>query len=332
MQWVKKHWFVAGIALAVGGGIVFAPQVTSIPHLSVLSSALVVVMFLNLGRTLPIASLKRGVTQWKTHLLLQVLIFPIPVLYALLSAPYGVGEGNQALLIGTIALFALPTTVSSCAVFTLQADGDVTIAVVNAALSNILGVIVTPLLLFAALLVLHIEPHGTASLDFTRTVLRLSYRVLLPFAVGVARNHTAGEASSTMRQRLAVVNNVAILVIVCISLSGAAQHAVFDAPLIRYLRPTSYLALSHLLLVGVAYGAGIITKCDRAQRIAILYTASQKTLAMGVPLLTSIFAAGEGTMEVLLPIVFYHPFQLVVASTLVASLSRTITTNEKESV
>ena len=54
----------------------------------------------------------------------------------------------------------------------------------------------------------------------------------------------------------------------------------------------------------------------REDRVALLYVAPQKTLALGVPLLSIYFADQDLLGVVLLPLVFYHPFQILVAGLL----------------
>jgi sodium/bile acid cotransporter 7 len=53
-------------------------------------------------------------------------------------------------------------------------------------------------------------------------------------------------------------------------------------------------------------------RLDRDDFIAALFCSVKKTLAMGVPLAQLIFGAKANLGLILLPIMFYHPFQLLV--------------------
>ena len=54
--------------------------------------------------------------------------------------------------------------------------------------------------------------------------------------------------------------------------------------------------------------------------VTVLYAAPQKTLAMGAPLLTTYFAGDPETLGLaLIPLLFYHPWQLLVAGMLKSS-------------
>ena len=55
-------------------------------------------------------------------------------------------DRREEIKAGLFALACLPTTVSSCTVFTGMAGGNVSGAIFNAALANMAGVFITPLL------------------------------------------------------------------------------------------------------------------------------------------------------------------------------------------
>jgi predicted Na+-dependent transporter len=81
-----------------------------------------------------------------------------------------------------------------------------------------------------------------------------------------------------------------------------------------------YLAVSHLILVALSYFGAVLLRISHEDRVSVLYAAPQKTLAMGVPLLSLYFS---GNLELLgvaiLPLLFYHPFQLLTAGVIKGS-------------
>jgi sodium/bile acid cotransporter 7 len=62
-------------------------------------------------------------------------------------------------------------------------------------------------------------------------------------------------------------------------------------------------------------------RLERDDFIAALFCSVKKTLAMGVPLAQLIFGAKENLGLILLPIMFYHPFQLFVCGLLASRFS-----------
>ena len=76
----------------------------------------------------------------------------------------------------------------------------------------------------------------------------------------------------------------------------------------------AFLAVSHVLLLFAARGGARLLKFAPEDRVAAMFLGAQKTLALGVPMIAIYFS---GQPELLatapLPIIFYHPFQLLVA-------------------
>ena len=63
-------------------------------------------------------------------------------------------------------------------------------------------------------------------------------------------------------------------------------------------------------------------RLDRPSRVTMLFAGAQKSIAMGAPLATVLFAP-EAAGIVLLPILLYHLVQLVLAAPIAARLSPT---------
>jgi predicted Na+-dependent transporter len=81
--------------------------------------------------------------------------------------------------------------------------------------------------------------------------------------------------------------------------------------------PFAYLALAHILILLIAYAGARLLHFSRENTVSVLFVAPQKTLALGVPLITTYFASTpEALGTALLPLVFYHAWQLLVAGLL----------------
>jgi len=88
--------------------------------------------------------------------------------------------------------------------------------------------------------------------------------------------------------------------------------------------------LASVLLLSVALGltwlAGRVLGFARDERIAALFCGSKKTLASGVPMARLIFGAQPGLAVILLPIMIYHPLQLLVGGWLAGRLGKPTST------
>ena len=102
------------------------------------------------------------------------VLFPALGLLLRALAP---GLLSDELYTGLLLLCALPSTVQSSIAFTSIARGNVAAALTAASLSNLLGVLVTPLLLGV---LLRREGVGFS----TSVIQKLALELLLPFALG----------------------------------------------------------------------------------------------------------------------------------------------------
>ena len=218
---------------------------------------------------------------------------------------------TRRILAGIYALAVLPTTVSSCIVFTQLARGNVVATIFNASLANVAGVFLSPLLLS---LLLQQSGRALPSDELVRVLSSLALRMLLPVALGQVARAVLREWAQRHGKKIGVFMNAAILAIIWFSFSRPARDPAFAASLLRLWPLFVYLAVSHLLLLGAAWGGGRALRLDKANTYTVLFVAPQKTLAMGAPLLTTYFATMPDLLGVaLLPLIMYHLWQLTVA-------------------
>ena len=81
-----------------------------------------------------------------------------------------------------------------------------------------------------------------------------------------------------------------------------------------------------ILLLALGFGGAWLTgglaKLERGDRIALMYSGAQKSIAMGAPLASVLFGPATAGL-VLLPVLVYHLLQLVLSAPLATRLSRT---------
>ena len=304
----RPDWFLIGMGAAValawllpdpgakGGSL----------HPELVNKFGVSLIFFLHGLTLSFAAMSAGARNWRLHLLVQLCTFVLfPVLGAVMIFSLGSSIGAD-LRTGLFFLCALPSTVSSSVALTATARGNVPGAVFNATLSSLLGVVVTPLWLG---LVLGAAGH---SLPLGKVVLDLLLWLVLPLIVGQALRPLFGALASRHKARIGVLDRLTILLLVYTSFCDSVKAGVWSAGLAPLLVSTLgslvLLALA-MLFVTIASRALGFTLPDR---IAALFCGSKKTLASGVPMARLIFGAHPGLGLILLPIMIYHPLQLVV--------------------
>jgi sodium/bile acid cotransporter 7 len=311
----KKYWFLLGILAASALGLLLPQLAGRLNPRSLCSNGIVVVLFLITGLSLPTDAIWKGIRDVRLHLYLQLFIFALTPAYFLGSLFLLRGVLPATFNVGILALACLPTTVSSCVVFTQAAGGNAAGAMFSSTLANSLGVLVSPLLLSFLLRGAH---YALPLSEVARILANLGLTILVPFAAGQGlRLLFARQFAARHRAALGVVSNSLILAIIFFAFGKSGRGELFHESAARLLLPFTYLALSHLLLVLGSYAGARLLGLSAGNRIAALFVAPQKTIAMGLPLLSSYFAGNPDLLAAaILPLLFYHPFQLLVAGVL----------------
>jgi sodium/bile acid cotransporter 7 len=309
---LKKYWFLLGILVAGTLGTLLPQAASLLNPRSLATNGIVVVLFVITGLSLPTDTIWKGIRDARLHLYLQLFIFVVTPAYFLGTLALLRGVLPETFNLGILALACLPTTVSSCIVFTQSAGGNAVGAMFSATLANSLGVLISPLLLSFVLKGAH---RALPPSEVARILLNLGLTILIPFAVGqLIRLLFARGFASRRRAELGVVSNCLILVIIFFAFGKSARGGLFRDSALDLLLPLSYLALSHLLLMLASYAGARLLRLSAENRIAALFVAPQKTVAMGLPLLSAYFASSPDILAAaILPLLFYHAFQLLVA-------------------
>ncbi|HYP78140.1 MAG TPA: bile acid:sodium symporter family protein [Polyangiaceae bacterium] len=314
----RPDWFLLGMGVAVALAWLFpgpGAKGGSL-HPELLNKLGVALIFFLHGLSLSLAALAAGVRNWRLHLLVQACTFLLcPVLGLLLLRVVG-DRLSLDLRTGLFFLCALPSTVSSSVALTAAARGNVPAAVFNATLSSLLGVLLTPLWLSVVL-----GATGQA-LPIASVILDLLEWLVLPLFVGQLLRPLLGAFAARHKPRISVVDRLTILLLVytsfCDSVRDGVWHSGGNALLVSTLSSIALLAAAMLII----WHVGRALEFPLADRIVALFCGSKKTLASGVPMARLIFGAHPGLGIILLPIMLYHPLQLVVGGWLAGRFAR----------
>jgi len=269
-------------------------------------------VFLAQGLTLPGKALRDGASQWKLHLGVQGFGFVLfPLMGIALDALAGARLAPD-LRLGFLFLCVLPSTIVMSVALTAVAGGNVAAAIFNAVLSNVLGVIVTPMW------VAWLMKANDQSNDLGTLVRELCMLLLLPLIIGqVIRQMGLKGWADRQRKKLSSISNVIILVIVFAAFCNSVKADLWS---VHGWGTFGAAGLGVVILLGVAtVGASQVgrwLKLAPSESIVMLFSGSQKSLATGVPLAKVIFGTHPGLGLILLPIMIYHPLQLFVCGAL----------------
>jgi len=272
-------------------------------------------IFFFYGLKLSPADLKAGVKNWPLHLIIQsttFLLFPVVIL--VLKFVFG-AWGNPELWLGTFYLAALPSTVSSSVVMVSIAGGDIPLAVLNASVSSLLGIVLTPVWLTV------FSVHGQAAMDLGPTIVSLSVQVLLPVALGVLLNRFWGGWAAKNKKLMKLSDQFVILMIVYSAFCESFAQRQFDGFSIGSIVLLGALMLGFFLAVFFLLDAGARWfRLGRPQRITLLFCGSKKSLVQGASMSPVLFPGAGGV--ILLPLMLYHALQLMAGSVMAQKMSR----------
>jgi solute carrier family 10 (sodium/bile acid cotransporter), member 7 len=309
----KPDWFLIGMVLATMLAWAFPEPGASggWMHPELVTKASVALIFFLHGLMLSFAALRAGALNWRLHLLVQSCTFLLfPLIGLALNAALG-GRIAFELLLGLFFLCALPSTVSSSVAMTATAGGNVAGAVFNATLSSLIGIVLTPLWVAWAM-----KTTGETQ-PIWPVIVDLLQWLVLPLALGQALRPWLGAWALRHKKRVGLIDRLAILLLVYTSFCDSFKQGVWTGNGAGQLLGISAVcavlfALVMLLTAAAARGLGF----NREDRIVAIFCGSKKTLASGVPMAKLIFGAHPGLGLILLPIMVYHPLQLIVCGVL----------------
>jgi sodium/bile acid cotransporter 7 len=262
-------------------------------------------LFFLQGARLSRDAIVSGLTHWRLHVTSMAatfICFPLLGLALHAALPHAL---PAPLWVGVLFACALPSTVQSSIALTSIAKGNVAGTVCSATISSLAGIIVTPLL-FGMMSRLH---GGTIN---AQGIEQIVLQLLLPFVAGHLLRPWIGGWAARNRAMLSITDRGSILLVVYTAFSAAVVHGVWhQVPLatMAVLGCMAALLLASGLLIAVALSR-VLGLCT-ADEVTVVFCGSQKSLVSGVPIATALFGAAS-VGPLLLPIMIYHPLQLLV--------------------
>lgn len=273
------------------------------------NASIVFLFFLYGTRISPQAALA-GMKHWRLQLAVLLSTFALfPALGAGLAFAMD-GWLPAAFAMGVLFLCALPSTVQSSIALTSIARGNVAAALCAASASNILGILLTPLLVGW---LLHTEGVGPSFSVFRDIVLLL----LVPFVVGQVLRPWIGGWVTRHKGVLGLADRGSILLIIYVAFSRSMADGIWmQVSVMDVVWLTLLLSgLLAVVLVLTYAGARAVFGLEMADRITVQFCGATKSLASGLPMAGVMFA-GPQVGFVVLPVMLYHQLQLVVCAVL----------------
>jgi sodium/bile acid cotransporter 7 len=226
---------------------------------------------------------------------------------------------SQDLADGMVVAACLPMTINMVLVLTKAGGGDESLAIVNAAAGNLLGVFVSPVLILGYLGV-------TGDIDLLTVFYKLALRVVVPVALGQVVQKTMPKVVllyKTYKKRWKKLQEY-LLVFIVYTVFGRTFDDdndndsnvgdIFLMILFVFLLLVSFMLVSWYML-------GVLYADQPEMRVMGLFGCTHKTVAMGVPLINAIYEDDPAVGLYTLPLLIWHPMQLVIGTFLAPRLA-----------
>lgn len=265
--------------------------------------AVALLFFMN-GARLSRQAVIAGLTHWRLHLVVSVATFVLfPILGIFISWSMA-GILGQGLALGFLYLCCLPSTIQSSVAFTSIAKGNVPAAICSATLSNVIGVVLTPVLV-GVLLSAH---GGGVSLD---AFLAIIVQILIPFVVGQFARRWIGGWMHRHAKLTSFVDRGSIVMVVYGAFSDAVSGGLWQSTSSTALALMITTAIALLAVVlAITHWGGRKMGFAHADQIVILFCGSKKSMASGVPMASILFPAAT-VGSIVLPVMIFHQIQLM---------------------
>ncbi|MGN5991128.1 bile acid:sodium symporter family protein [Corynebacterium striatum] len=276
-----------------------------------LTNVVIALLFYLYGARLSTQEALNGLKNWRLHLTILAFTFVLYPILGLALHPLTLFISHDMYL-GILYLTLVPSTVQSSVAFTSVAKGNIAGAIVSASASNLVGVIMTPLLVMALM-----GAGNGISID-SSVFVEISLLLLAPFILGQLTRKWVKDFAASKGTK--IVDRGSITMVVYAAFSKGVVDGIWGSISIWeivFLVVLSILMVAFMLWLTRILGSKL--GFPRADVIAIEFCGSKKSLATGLPMASVIFASGSTSLGLLiLPLMIYHQVQLMICSWLAA--------------
>ncbi|XP_075786112.1 sodium/bile acid cotransporter 7 isoform X7 [Pelodiscus sinensis] len=328
LERTRKEWFILGIALVIavaklepawgakGGPL--KPEIT-ITYIAVSA------IFFNSGLSLKTEELTSALMHVKLHLFVQIftLVF-FPTAIWLFLQVLSVTPINEWLLKGLQTVGCMPPPVSSAVILTKAVGGNEAAAIFNSAFGSFLGIVITPLLLLLFL-------GSSSSVPFTSIFSQLFMTVVVPLIIGQIVRRRIKDWLERKKPPFGAISSCVLLMIIYTTFCDTFSNPNIDLDkfsLIIIVFIIFSVQLSFMLLTFL-FSTRNISGFTPADTVAIIFCSTHKSLTLGIPMLNIVFAGYEHLSLITVPLLIYHPAQILLGSVLVPTIKSWMVSRQK---
>lgn len=318
MAKLKIDKFLLAIITAAIIATIFPAQGPAITVVEWATKIAVAVLFFLYGARLEPREAFEALKHWRLHLTILAftfVLFPLLGLGLRVTVPVILPE---PLYLGMLYLTLVPSTVQSSINFTSIAKGNVAGAIVSASFSNLLGVVLTPLLVVGLM-------ATTSGVKINAgSIIDICGQLLLPFAIGQLSRRWTADWVQRQKKPLKFVDQGVIVLVVYAAFSAGMREGIWS--MVSVLDIVKLLVVSAVVLAFTLWSTRWVADrlgFNREDAIAIQFCGTKKSLATGLPMATVLFA-GQPIGLLVLPLMVFHQIQLMACAVIAERYGREI--------
>ncbi|WAQ99685.1 NTCP7-like protein [Mya arenaria] len=293
---VRKNWFLIGIVVVIclaklapqigaKGGILY-PEIT-VKYIAVF------IIFFNSGVSLKSDELAKALFQVKTHIFVQGFTFLcFPVIVFTIVHILNAFNFNEHITEGLKILSCLPPPVSSAVILTKAAA-----AIFNSAFGSFLGIAVTPTLI----------------------LFLLTATVVVPLLIGQWVRRLLANRVNIKNVPWGQIGSGVLLLIIYTTFCDTFSETSIDVEASTFFITVVLIIGLQCSLLYLVYFASTVRLLPftRSDSVALMFCCTHKSLTLGIPIIKIIFAESSYLSLITIPILIYHPTQILLGGLLV---------------
>ncbi|KAI9179636.1 LRR receptor-like serine/threonine-protein kinase RGI2 [Blastocladiella emersonii ATCC 22665] len=327
---ILRQWFLIGVVCAIVLGYLI-PEVGKKggyihAEYTIKYGAVMVVFFLS-GLGLKSQVLKQAFSHWRAHVVIQALSFGVtPALGYAVAKLMSLTSVNDALVAGFVVAVSMPTTISSNVIMTDAARGNEAVSLINATLGNILGIVVSPLLLLLYL-------GARTTINFVSILIDMPITVIGPLILGQLARVFAPTVVAAVARRVnfSTVSSCMLLLLVYSTFSDTFASGKLQVSAGAVLAVIGLVWVFYPIMMLLCLVVARVFRFARKDVVSIVFCGSTKTLSLGIPLIGIVYRNDPNIGLYSLPLLVYHATQLFIGGWAVPYLRRYVEAGEAAS-
>ncbi|XP_063720322.1 sodium/bile acid cotransporter 7-like [Symsagittifera roscoffensis] len=330
---LKKNWFLLSIVLAIVVAK-FQPWIGAkdgplAPEYTVKYVA-VFVIFFNSGLSIKTEEFSKALYQLEVHAFIQLFTLGFIPVFVKFLIPFLTKLGIlRALLTGFQVVACMPPPVSSAVILTKAAEGNEAVAIFNSAFGSFLGIFVTPMLL--------LQLVGTSSsVPVSKIFNQLFLTVVLPIILGNAIRRNFKDFLDRQKIPYSLIGNLVLLLIIFTTFCDTFSSSNFEMDKLSLLQIAFVVVIFQIFVLTLTFNlstnenVGKKLRFQPADTVAIIFCSTHKSLTLGIPMLKIIFSQDPNLPLYSIPLLVYHPTQILLGGTLVPAVHRWMKKEQKK--